>query len=282
LFEPDPREFDCLKVTAPNNHIVLNTALSDAPGEMNFYLCRNQQVSSVYRPNFLLLNKFPDSKRFEIIKTIKIITDTLDNQLRLNGITQIDFIKIDAQGHELPILRGAMNSLKEVIGLELEVEFVPLYENQPLFSDVYDFVSKFGFNLLDIKRYYWKRKNTNDYGNNRKGQIVFGDALFIRPPENILSSPGITETKVINSISVYLAYGYFDLAEIVSRLANKNGLLSNDLFNDVNLLLETRRNRSVIPNFKGKGRIHCILLRIANMFSRGGWYSGGDHMLGNI
>jgi FkbM family methyltransferase len=282
LFEPDPREFNHLRTSAPDNHIVLNTALSDVSGEIDFCLCRKQQNSSVYRPNFQLLNKFPDSERFEIIRTIKLTADTLDNQLRLNNIPQIDFIKIDAQGHELAILRGAMNTLGEVIGLELEVEFIPIYENQPLFSDVNYFVTKLGFDLLDIKRYYWKRKDIKNYGNDRKGQIVFADALFIRSPENILSFSNITETKVINSIRVYLAYGYFDLAEIFSRMANENGLLSNDQLNKVNLLLETCKSRVLIPDFRGKGRIRNFLIRIADIFSVGGWFSGGDNKLGNI
>jgi FkbM family methyltransferase len=60
-------------------------------------------------PNFDFLAKFPDAERFEVLKTIKIETDTLDNQLKKNGITEIDFVKIDTQGHELPILQGSVS-----------------------------------------------------------------------------------------------------------------------------------------------------------------------------
>jgi FkbM family methyltransferase len=40
LFEPDPREFNRLKNSVPDNYVVLNTALADSPGEVIFYLCK--------------------------------------------------------------------------------------------------------------------------------------------------------------------------------------------------------------------------------------------------
>ncbi|MBW2053759.1 MAG: FkbM family methyltransferase [Deltaproteobacteria bacterium] len=282
LFEPDPREFETLRKTSSDDYIVLNTALSDNSGEIEFYLCRKQQVSSVFRPNLTFLKMFPEEGRFDIIGTKKLATDTLDNQLEMNGITQTDFIKVDTQGYELPILRGAINSLKDAIGLEIEVEFSPLYENQPLFSDINDFVVNLGFDLFDIKRYFWKRKDIMNYGNYRKGQLVFGDALYFRTPENIISSPNVSEIKIIHSIIVYLAYGYFDLVETVSRLAYNNGLLSNDLFSEVlSFLTKSRKNRFLI-DFRGKGRIHNIFLKIANILSVGGWHSGADKYIGNM
>ena len=107
LFEPDPREFDTLKSMAPDNWTVINSALSDRSGDIDFRLARKQQVSSVYPPNQAFLEKFPDPERFHTVKTIKIRADTLDNQLKANGIQDVDFIKIDAEGYALPILKGA-------------------------------------------------------------------------------------------------------------------------------------------------------------------------------
>ena len=45
-------------------------------------------------------------------------------------------MKIDTQGHELPILKGSVDYLYNAIGLEIEVEFAQLYRNQPLFNQV--------------------------------------------------------------------------------------------------------------------------------------------------
>jgi hypothetical protein len=47
-----------------------------------------------------------------------------------------DFIKVDTEGHELPILLGAGELLDSCIGLEVEVYFNNFRNNSPLFSAV--------------------------------------------------------------------------------------------------------------------------------------------------
>ena len=280
LFEPDPREYDMLKSKSGKNLIVLNSALSDSSDTIDFHLCEKQQVSSTYLPNFDFLNKFPNAKRFDVTKTIKIQADTLDNQLKKNDITEIDFIKIDTQGYELPILKGSVDYLNNTIGLELEVEFAQLYENQPLFKEVDSFVQKKGFELIDLKRYYWKRKEGADTGN-QKGQLVFGDALYFKSPEQVLLMKDINQEKIIRAICIYLVYGYVDLAKTLLIKANDNELLTNDVYSNTNATIIKFDRRNLVPNFRGKGRIRNLFEKIAKTLSSGGWYSGTDRSLGN-
>ena len=42
------------------------------------------------------------------------------------------------------------NKLKDCIGLEIEIEFSPMYINQPLFGQVNDFLRKQGFEFIDF------------------------------------------------------------------------------------------------------------------------------------
>jgi len=279
LFEPDPREFSRLKESVPNNYIVLNTALSEIPGEADFNLCRKQQVSSVYLPNKAFLSNFPDIERFSITNTVKMVTDTLDNQLEKNGLIDIDFIKIDTEGSELSILKGANNILRTVMGLELEICFAPIRENQPLFHDVNKYVTELGYQLLDIKRYYWKRCNTH-FHNFRKGQIIFGDALYFRSPESICDLFETDERKIIACFLLLLSYGYLDLAETLYHLAKKRKIISGDAINDLKARLGKYRPRVVMADFKGKQRIYNIITRIANIFRSNTWATG-DREIGN-
>ena len=280
LFEPDPREYEILKSKRRENLIIFNCALSDSIKEINFYLCKKQETSSIYLPNFDFIDKFPESERYKVLKTIKMETDTLDNQLEKNNITEIDFIKIDTQGHELPILQGSINSLRNVIGLELEVEFTYLYKDQPLFHEVDSFVRKMDFELFDIRRYYWKRNDECNYGRH-KGQLIFGDALYFKSPEQVLLMGDITLEKIVRSICLYLVYGYLDLAHILSDIARSKGLLTAETYDTVGLVISKVREKNPIPNFKGKGIIKNILQQITNLFSDNGWYSGTDNSVGN-
>lgn len=279
MFEPDPRAYEILKSDRREDLIILNCALSDSVKDIDFYLCKKQQVSSAYLPNFDFLDRFPDAGRFEVLKTIKVETDTLDNQLKKNNIAEIDFVKIDTQGYELPILQGSVNSLKNVIGLELEVEFAPLYKTQHLFNEVDSFARKMDFEVFDIKRYFWKRKDVNNYGR-QKGQLVFGDALYFKSPEQVLLMNEISQEKIARSICIYLVYGYLDLAHTLSNIANSKGMLSGELHDSVGLIISKFKERNPIPNFRGKGRIQNIFQKMADLFNAG-WYSGTDRSLGN-
>jgi len=280
LFEPDPREYEILKSKGREDSIILNCALSDAMKEIEFYLCKQQQVSSLFLPNFDFLNKFPDAERFEVLKTIKIKTDTLDNQLNKNNIVEIDFIKIDTQGNEYSILNGSVNSLRNVVGLEVEVLFAPLYKGQPFFSDIDKYIRSNGFELFDIKRYYWRRIGEYNYSR-QKGQLAFGDALYFKNPEQVVLIKDITKEKIIRSICIYMIYGYLELANILSNIATREGILTTEIHDVIGLIIAKFRTKNAILNFPVKWRIRNILQNMKNIFCNTCWYSGTDRYLGN-
>jgi FkbM family methyltransferase len=276
LFEPDTRQYEILRSESGKNLTVLNAALSSEKSDMiNLNLCKKQQVSSVYTPNIDILDKFKDSQRFEVINTVTVATDTLNNQLRKNNVIEIDFMKIDVQGHELAILKGSSEYLDNLIGMEIEVEFLQVYKNQPLFCDIDAFVRKNGFELFDIRRYYWKRKESVHVGN-QKGQLVFGDALYFRSPEQVLSIQNITQEKIAKAVYVYLAYGYMDLAQALVNGAAETKKLDKKFLKTIRKTVAKYRKKS-IPEFRGRRKLQRLFERIASMLSSG----GSDRFLGN-
>lgn len=281
LFEPDPREYDLLKARSQDNLIVLNAALSDSAGTVDFYLCQKQEVSSAFLPNFEFLRKFPDADRFNVTQTIQVQTDTLDNQLKASGIEEIDFVKVDTQGCELPILRGGSECLGTVVGLELEVEFAELYTNQPLFSELDSYVRAKGFSLFDLKRYFWKRLDGAE-AEDQKGQLVFGDALYFRGPEQVLQMNGLTQNKVLRALSVYLVYGYVDLARALLNAAADGGAMSGDAARSAEAVIADCAKKMRVPKFKGRKKISRALEGVLRVLGgRGGWHVGTDRSLGN-
>jgi hypothetical protein len=89
---------------------------------------------------------------------VEVETVSLDAACARESLPAADFLKIDTQGSELDILRGAEQSLKAAAMVELEVEFVEVYKGQPLFHDVSQFMADRGFELLYLNRFMEHRR----------------------------------------------------------------------------------------------------------------------------
>lgn len=78
-------------------------------------------------------------------------------------------MKLDLQGYELNALHGAEKLLPECQAIITEVSFVPLYEDQTLFLELYQYLSGFDFKLYNLY-----------VGHASDGQMEHGDALFLK------------------------------------------------------------------------------------------------------
>jgi FkbM family methyltransferase len=279
LFEPDLREFNNLAKTANSNRIIFNTGLGASNRISQFNLALDQQKSSVFLPNLELLGRYPKSDRYKIQGTVDISMESCDSLLMKDGFTDCDFLKLDTQGLELEILNGSKTVLKKSLGVQVEVEFVELYKGQASFSDVNLFLIQNGFELFDLKRFYWKRKNF-DYGV-KKGQLIFGDGLYFRSPEFILSHYKSHPEKLIKAFIVFLVYGYEDIADFLLSEFKKQCLVSESENSLMEKIIKKQKRSFLLPDFKGKGSIRKILLNIASLFETNSFYSGTDEIVGN-
>lgn len=75
---------------------------------------------------------------------------TLDKLIINTPFEQADFIKIDTQGYELEILKGAENILQQAQFVLLEVSMIDIYKNCPLVAEMMAFMQAKGFVLYDI------------------------------------------------------------------------------------------------------------------------------------
>ena len=62
------------------------------------------------------------------------------------------FLKIDTQGYELEVLKGAERTLELITALVVEVSLVKLYENQPHWLDVVNFLKERDFVIWSVDR----------------------------------------------------------------------------------------------------------------------------------
>ncbi|MCL5781985.1 MAG: FkbM family methyltransferase [Patescibacteria group bacterium] len=164
IFHEYAKDFSADKRIKP-----FNIALSNNNGKSLFYINDNHYTNSLMPIN---KNNGKDTLSNITIDKIDVTTETIDSFCFRNGIDQIDILKIDVQGGELLVLEGAKDKLKngEVTLIYTEVEFSPLYVNQPLFNDIEKYLLEFGFKLNKI--YYEK--------NNVSGKFISGNAIFTK------------------------------------------------------------------------------------------------------
>lgn len=79
-------------------------------------------------------------------EVVKMKTETVDNIA--SGRT-FDLVKLDVQGFEIEVLKGATETLKTAKGVLLEVAFLEINEGAPLFAEVVGYMKAKGFEVLD-------------------------------------------------------------------------------------------------------------------------------------
>jgi FkbM family methyltransferase len=160
----------------------ITQGISNHVGESTLYVTNHPMCSSLYPPNEQFLERFvgiPPLMNLDF--TIEISTITLDEACKNEGIQEIDFLQVDVQGADLHVLEGASQLLeKSILAVQIEVEFNPLYINQPLFTDVDSFLRKNDFTLFDLELTRFPRSISPVYNPKRPGQLLWGDAFYCR------------------------------------------------------------------------------------------------------
>jgi FkbM family methyltransferase len=155
-------------VSAKKNITAFNFALGDNEKESLINKNEYSPSSSLLELTDLHKNAFPVTKKVKEEKIYVKVLDKIVNELELKKKV---FLKIDVQGYELNVLRGAENTIKDVDIILIETSFYELYTNQPLFNDIYSFLSNKGFN------YFGSFEQLYD---ERDGKILQADSIFIR------------------------------------------------------------------------------------------------------
>jgi FkbM family methyltransferase len=204
-FEPLKGEASTRSAKDPNV-IMLNHFVGEG-GEGIFRVGKFNPTSSLLEPNQAFLSQFVSlSEMCEIVSEEPIETTRLDD---LPEVRDCDFLKIDVQGGELGVLRGAAELLESTIVVHSEVEFAPIYKDQPLFSDVDAFLRAHEFELIDVTKTGYAAYDDlpRPIASSR---LMWADAVYFKSPER-LSACG--PKKLMRAAYIaHVNYGMYDLA----------------------------------------------------------------------
>ncbi len=141
-FEPHPKTFEILKINTKDlqNIYIFNCALSSKKGKLELYDYKSNDSSphsSFNKDIFKSIHKAKD------INTYKVDVCTIDNFCSENNIEIIDFLKIDVEGYELDVLKGAKMMLDncKIRCIQFEFTQINVY-TKVFFKDFWDILSE--------------------------------------------------------------------------------------------------------------------------------------------
>ena len=227
-FEPDEEECARLNRTVdtgghPFGELrFLPAALGPREERRTLNIMRHSGASSILLPDRDITARFPPHQAYyDVTHTVPIDTVPLDRVIDEHGIVNPVYMKIDVEGFELEILKGADELMSSsLLALRSEVAFLPTRLGQPDFADIAAHLKPFGFMPMGFLYLATWRSLTNvkhprlvdgpvPYSH---GQLVHGDVLFLRDPA-VLDDRGVDGVEAqIRLAFLALLYDYVDFA----------------------------------------------------------------------
>jgi FkbM family methyltransferase len=243
-FEPDQAECERLNASRPPNVRFLPVGLSDAAGEVDLFVTSEPACSSIYPPIRQLYETYLGLGIITPVRTTRMQCRRLGDVLPEYVSAPVAALKLDTQGSELAILRGATKALERCCLIDIEVEFNPIYSGQALFCDVDRFLRDQGFVL-------WRLENLVHYPAEivagatnpfliatacmpdttvclpSSGQLFWSQAQYVRAEYPRTGIAHIPLSEAIRAALLAGAYGFWDLAVELIRKAGDDQLLQD-------------------------------------------------------
>ena len=140
------------------NIFYFNFGVGDKNKHINFFITNRIDSSS-----FLKINNFKNyNKNYDIIEKRKLKITKINTIFKKKKLIKPILMKIDVQGYELEVLKGASKILTKIDYILLEVSKNQMYKTQPLENEIIKFLKVKRFIILDKGK--WTRiVNTNFY-----------------------------------------------------------------------------------------------------------------------
>jgi FkbM family methyltransferase len=148
---------------------VNNFALGSVSEKREINIAKNYFSSSFLDQKKELIQQEPTTEYVEKeVVEIKTLDEIFE---KIYSKEKNFYLKIDTQGFEKEVIKGASNSLKYIKGIQLEMSLNPLYEKALDFQDMYNFIKAEGFELYSIE---------NGFYNAKTGQLNEIEGVFFR------------------------------------------------------------------------------------------------------
>ncbi len=189
---------------------LLPYAIGDG-GTYTLFINNDDATSSLFPLNEADNAAFNHLNELRTVRTKQITTHRLDDVLPK---LPVDFLKLDVQGAELMVLKGAQQTLARTAVVHCEVSFSPMYVGQALFPAIQEHLMANGFTLIDLLV-----SGRNHYltpsGRTTQDRLIWADAVFFSKTDD-------AEVQRVQALIAASVYGKPTLAEHMLRLADRS------------------------------------------------------------
>jgi FkbM family methyltransferase len=141
MFEPQPSCWPTLEKIRSDRITFEPRAVSDTHGTATLWANPNPEISSLYQEAGGGPNSHP----------VTVETITIDDFIAEHGIDTVDYIKIDVEGHELAVMKGASRSIAQRIVKAFSFEFGQAdVASRTFFRDMWQFITNFDLDLYRL------------------------------------------------------------------------------------------------------------------------------------
>jgi FkbM family methyltransferase len=168
-FEPSAEAFRILQQAAASSGSwdVRQKAIGESTGIAVLNVSQNSVSSSLHVVQQEHLDAAPSAR---VVSKETVEVSTLDAELA-NENRQPIWLKLDVQGHELAVLKGAEGTLADTFAVQTEVSFVDLYEGQASWIELCEHLVELGFRARFLEA---------GFEDGRTGYMQQADFLFLR------------------------------------------------------------------------------------------------------
>jgi FkbM family methyltransferase len=154
----------------PDWHVI-EIALGDKDTRASINVAKSDDMSSFLMPRndiaFIAGSATVSIETVEM-KTLDSVFDTLRSKYKFHN----SFLKLDTQGFDLSVIRGAETTLKSICAMQTELSVIPIYNGMPTWLEVIVALREYGF---EMSRLYDVSRDT-DF------RAVEFDGVFVRAP----------------------------------------------------------------------------------------------------
>lgn len=218
-FEPDAAECERLNAAAHPGVTYIPAALSARTGKATLYKTKFSASSGLYQTNMKFFGRLLNAQNAELVSAEEIDVLTLEEAREKYAIPNQDFLKLDVEGAEMDVLRGA--HIGGTFGVYTEFRFHRQINGSPPFSELDQFLTARGFMLYDMMFSRQSRKalpypgprihdtkGQRFFASTSGGQVMDGDAVYFRDPLQI----ALTRNQILRSACLFELYGLADCA----------------------------------------------------------------------